>query len=264
MTAPLDLARLLRLLGLAVVLTACRFDVAVDTTVNADGTGEVVVAGTVDNDVVDRVPGLAGSLVLDDASATGWVVEGPTATEDGGLGVTLRHPFTTVQEAANLLNSLGPPFGNLTFERTATDDEVTVTMSGTLTLPGGTWDAFGDQALLASTGGTPFGAQLAESGANPADSMSVQLAVRLPGKIEDTSGDRRDGAVVWSAPLDGSAAEVTARSVLRAGSSNGWAGPLGTTALVLLIAWLVAGIGLAVLVVRARSRRRNRPVRVRY
>ena len=67
----------------------------------------------VDKDVVDRVPGLAGSLVLDDATAAGWVVEGPAATEDGGLTVTLRHPFTTVQEAANLLNSLGPPFGNV-------------------------------------------------------------------------------------------------------------------------------------------------------
>ena len=92
--------------------------------------------------------------------------------------MTLRHPFTTVQEAANLLNSLGPPFGNVVFEYAATDDDVTVTLTGTLSLPGGTWDAFGDQAMLTSTGGTPFGAQLAESGANPAESMSVELSVR--------------------------------------------------------------------------------------
>ena len=71
------------------------------------------------------MPGLAGSLVLDDATAAGWVVEGPAATEAGGLSVTLRHPFATVQEAANLLNSLGPPFGNVALERTATEDEVT-------------------------------------------------------------------------------------------------------------------------------------------
>ena len=107
---------LLGLFAAALVLAGCRLDVAVDTTVNADGTGEVVVAGVVDKDVVDRVPGLAGSLVLDDATAAGWVVEGPVGTEDGGLTVTLRHPFTTVQEAANLLNSLGPPFGNVVFE----------------------------------------------------------------------------------------------------------------------------------------------------
>ncbi len=216
----MKVVRLIGVLGLAILLAACRLDVDVDTTVNADGTGEVVVVGTVDKDVVDRVPGLAGSLVLDDATSAGWVVEGPAATESGGLIVTLRHPFVTVQEAANLLNSLGPPFGDLVFEYTATEDDVAVTLAGTLSLPGGTWDAFGDQALLTSTGGTPFGAQLTESGANPAESMSVELAVRLPGEVEDTTGDRRDGAVVWSAPLDGSVAEVTARSVLSEGGGG--------------------------------------------
>jgi hypothetical protein len=260
----MKLVRLLGVFGLAVLLAACRLDVDVSTTVNAEGSGEVVVEATVDKDVVDRATGLAGSLSLDDAIASGWVVDGPTPTDDGGLTVTLQHPFTTVQEAANLLNSLGPPFGNLVFERTATDDEVTVTMSGTLTLPGGSWDAFGDQALLASTGGTPFAAQLTESGANPAESMSVELAVRLPGDVEATTGDRRDGAVVWSAPLDGSATDVAARSVLRSGGGSSWAGPVGTAALVLLVTWLVVGIVLAVMVARARSRRRNRPLRRLY
>jgi hypothetical protein len=246
------------------MLAACRLDVAVDTTVNADGTGEVVIVGTVDKEVVDRVPGLTGSLSLADATAAGWTVEGPAATEDGGLTVTLRHQFVSVQEAANLLNSIGPAFGDLVFEHTATEDEVTVTMAGTLSLPGGTWDAFGDQALLTSTGGTPFAAQLAESGATPTESMSVDLAVRLPGDVEETSGDRRDGTLVWTAPLDGSVADVSARSVLRPDSGSGWAGPLGTAALVLLVAWLIAGIGLAVMVVRARRRRRNRPLRRLY
>jgi hypothetical protein len=256
--------RLLGLVGLAIVLAACRLDVAVDTSVNADGTGEVVVGAIVDKDVVDRVPGLAGSLVLDDATAAGWGVEGPAATEDGGLIVTLRHPFATVEEAANLLNSLGPPFGGVAMARTVTEDEVTVTMSGTLTLPGGTWDAFGDQALLTSAGGTPFGAQLTESGANPAESMTVELSVRLPGDIEETTGDRGDGAVSWSAPLDGSAQDLATRAVLREGGGSGWAGPLSTAALVLLIAWLVVGIALIVMVLRARGRRRSRPVRIRY
>ena len=95
--------------------------------------------------------------------------------------------------------------------------------------------------------------------------MSVELSVRLPGDVEQSNGDTRDGAVVWSAPLDGSSIDVSARSVLRVGSgSSGWAGPLGTVALMLLIAWLIIGIVLVVLVVRARSRRRNRPLRRLY
>jgi hypothetical protein len=69
---------------------------------------------------------------------------------------------------------------------------------------------------------------------------------------------------VWSAPLDGSVADVTARSVLSEGGGGGWAGPVSTLALVLLIAWLIVGIALAVLIVRARSRRRHRPLRRLY
>jgi hypothetical protein len=251
------------ILAAALLLAACNLDVTVSTTVAADGSGDVAVVATVDKDVVDRVPGIAGSLTLDDATGAGWTVEGPAATDDGGLTVTLGHPFATVQEAANLVNSLGPPFGNVAFERTASDDEVATTMSGTLGLATGTWDDFGDQALLTAAGGTPFGAQLAESGANPAESMTVELAVRLPGDVE-ANGDRRDGAVVWSAPLDGSTVEISARAVLRAGSDGGWAGPVSTGALVLLVAWLAAGIALIVLVVRAHQRRRNRPLRRLY
>jgi hypothetical protein len=245
------------------LLAGCRLDVAVSTNVAADGSGDVAVVATVDKEVVDSVPGIAGSLVLDDAAGAGWTVEGPAATNDGGLTVTLRHPFATVQEAANLLNSLGPPFGNIAFERAATDDEVATTMSGTLGLATGTWDDFGDQALLAAAGGTPFGAQLAESGANPAESMAVELAVRLPGEV-DSNGDGRDGAAVWSAPLDGSTAEISARSVLRSGGGGGWAGPVSTGALVLLVAWLAVGFALIALVVRANQRRRNRPLRRVY
>jgi hypothetical protein len=262
------MSRPIRLLGfvvLAVTLAACRLDVDVSTTVEPDGSGEVIVVGVVDKDVVDRVPGLAGSLVLDDAVAAGWVVDGPAATEAGGLTATLRHPFATVQEAANLLNSLGPPFTAIALERTASDEEVVVSMSGTLALPGGTWDAFGDQALIAAAGGTPFAAQLDESGASPAESMSVELAVRLPGEVEQSNGETRDGALVWSAPLDGSSIDVSARSVLRAGGGgSGLAGPLGTLALVLLIAWLIVGVVLVVLVMRARNRRRHRPLRRLY
>ena len=101
--------RLLVLVLGAVVLSACRLDVTVDLTVNADGTGEIVLVATVDADVVNQVPGLAGSLRLDDAAAAGWIVEGPTSTEAGGMTVTMRHPFASVAEATVLLAALDPP-----------------------------------------------------------------------------------------------------------------------------------------------------------
>jgi hypothetical protein len=256
--------RVLALAACVLVLAGCRLDVSVGVTVGADGSGEVTVVAAVDKDVVDRVSGLAGSLSLEDAAAAGWEVEGPATTEDGGLTLALRRPFVTVQEAASLLNSLGPPFSDVAFERTATEEEVTVTMSGALILAGGSWDAFGDPNLLQVAGGTPFGAQLAESGASPPESMTVDLTVQFPGEVEETTGERGGDGVTWSAPLDGSSQDLATRAVLRAESASGWAGPVATVALVALVLWLAGGITLAAMVIRARARRRNRPVRRLY
>ena len=52
-----------------------------------------------------------GKLV-NPVGAAGWVVEGPSATEAGGLSVTLRHPFASVAEATVLLAALSPPFAD--------------------------------------------------------------------------------------------------------------------------------------------------------
>lgn len=250
-------------LACAFVLAACRLDVRVDVAFDADGTGEVAVTGTVDRDVVDQVPGLAGSLVFTDAVDAGWQVEGPTPTEDGGLTTTLRHAFTSVEEAANLLDSLGPPFSDVAIERTVGEDEVTLAVSGSMALTGG-FDGFADSELIGATGGTPFGEQLAASGATPQESMSVELALTVPGRVRETSGDTRGGAVVWSAPLDGSTAPLTLRAELGPEPGASWAGPLSVLALVLLVLWIAAGITLAVMVSRARARRRSRPLRRLY
>jgi hypothetical protein len=247
----------------SLLLAGCRLDAGVTMTMNPDGSGEVVLVVTVDADVVAQVPGLAGALQLPDATAAGWTVEGPTTTEAGGLTVTLRHSFATAEEATSLLRSIGPPFNpDVTVSRTATDEEVSVTVTGTASLAGGTYDAFADGALIQAAGGVPFAAQLAASGATPAQSMGVQLSMRLPGRIEHTTGSERDGAVVWDLALDGSTTDLATAAVLRAGDDDGgWAGPVSTVALVLLIAWLIAGVALVILVVRARQRRRNRPLR---
>lgn len=245
------------------VLTGCQLGVDVGVTVNADGTGEVAVTAVVDSEVVAQAPGLAGALQLADATTAGWAVDAPTATEDGGLSVTLTHPFTSVEEASSLLNSLGPPFTGITIGHVVTDDDVTVTVAGSLTLPGGTFDAFADAELLAAVGSVPFAAQLSAAGATPASSMTVELALHLPGDVAETTGDQRDGAVVWQAPLDGSTTDLATRSVLSAGGGGGGglSGILSTVALVAGIVWLVGGGVLIWRVVQARKRRRDRALR---
>lgn len=243
-------------------LSACRLDVQVTVDLAADGSGQVVVVATADAEVVEQVPGLAGSLVLDDATAAGWVVEGPTSTADGGLTVTLRHPFVSAAEAAVLVNSLGPPFQGVALDRIATEDRVTTTLTGALVLAGG-FDGFGDSDLVAAAGATPFAAQLDAAGATPQDNMSVELTLSTPGEIEG-GGDHFDGGVRWTAPLDGSTRELSASAVLGGDGGRSWAGPVAAGALILLAVWLAGGVFLATRVWSAQRRRRSRrPTRYR-
>jgi hypothetical protein len=236
------------------VLAACRVDVTVDLTISDDGTGELAVTAVADGDVVEQAPGLAEDLRFDDAVDAGWRVEGPT-TDDGGLTVTLTHPVTSAEEATNLLASLGPPFAEMRLERTTSADgeDTTVVLSGQLTLPDG-FDSFADSELVAAVGGSPFADDLAAAGATPAGSMSAVFRARLPGEVEETNAREDDGALVWEAPLDGTASAVNARAVQRP-SSGGWADVVSMIALVLLVLWIVASAAFIVSVARARSRR---------
>ena len=239
-------------------LSACRVDATVELELGADGTGTVTVTAAADADVVRQAPGLADDLRFDDAIAAGWTVDGPTATDDGGLRVTLRHPVTSAAEATNLLASLGPPFTAMNVERVTSEDgdTTTITLSGELTLPGG-FDAFADADLLAAVGGSPYAEELAAAGADPASSMSVALRARLPGDLEESTGREEDGLHVWEAPLDGSTEAVRLRTVERR-PGGGLSSLLSTVLLLLLVAWVVAATAFVVSVVRARSRRARR------
>jgi hypothetical protein len=254
-------SRLIKSCGIALAVLAlagCRVDVAVDLTIGADGTGELVVTATADAEVVEQAPGLAGDLRFDDAEAAGWTVAGPDPTDSGGLTVTLRHTVSSPKEATNLLASLGPPFVDPRLARAAAGDEVTWTLDGRLTLPNG-FEAFADADLLAAVGGTPYADELA--GADPAESMTVVLRADLPGAVEDTTGERADGGLQWEAPLDGTSVDLATRTVQRPASGGAWARPVSVLALVLLLGWLIAAGLFVAYVVRARQRRGLRRMR---
>ncbi len=246
------LRRLLVSLVGALLLAGCRVDVTVDLIIGADGTGDLTVTATADAEVVEQAAGLAEDLRLDDAIAAGWTVEGPTPTDDGGLTVTLGHPVTSAAEATNLLASLGPPFTDVHVERTTVDDETTVTLSGRLNLASG-FESFADSELLASAGGAPFADEL--DGLTPAETMSVVLRADLPGEVVETTGERRDGALEWEAPLDGSSVDLATTTVQRPARGGSWARPLSVLALVLLLGWLVAAGAFMLSVARVRRRR---------
>lgn len=253
--------RLVLVLGSLLALAACRVDVVVELTMRADGSGELTVVATADAEVVADAPGLAEDLRFDDAVAAGWVIEGPAATDEGGLMATLRHEVTSAEDASNLLAGLGPPFADVRLARAASDGETTVSLSGSLHLAAG-FDSFGDTDMLDAVGATPYAAEIAAAGATPSESMSFVFRADLPGAVESTTGRSEGGALQWDARLDGSTQDLATRTVQRPTRGGSWARPLSWVALAALVVWVllaVAFIAHVVRVRRARARRRAQP-----
>jgi hypothetical protein len=257
--------RVLALLLGALVLTACQVDIAVDVDVEPDGSGTITVIVTADAEVVQRVPTLADDLVLDDATAAGWIVDGPNPTPEGGLTLTLVHDFEAIEngEATNLLQSLGPPFNDIELRRGTSGDVTTNQLRANLGLTDG-FNDFADDELVSAVGAVPFAEEIAASGATPATSMSGTLTAFLPGEIveESTNGALDDeGRFVWTVPFDGP--KVEARAVTEQSPSDGgvWARPLSIVALIALILWvgfMTIFVGYVAIARFRRARRRSR------
>jgi len=251
------LRRVLALLAGALVLAACQVDIEVDLTVEPDGTGTITMTATADGEVVAAVPTIADELVLDDVAAAGWTIDGPVATDDGGLTVTMSHDFVSDQEATNLLRSLGPPFGQMTVQRGTTGDETTTQVSGLLGLTNG-FQSFADEDLVAAIGSAPFAEEIAASGATPETSMTVTFRASLPGDIVagGTTGTvLDDGTIEWTVPMDDTVDDLRAEATQSPGDDRWWARPLSIVALVALIAWVVFMICFITYVAIARWRR---------
>jgi hypothetical protein len=233
--------RIFALLACAIALAACQVDVEVDVVVEPDGTGFITVTATADAEVLAAVPSLADDLVLDDVVEAGWSIDGPTATEDGGLTVVMSHPFRSQGEATNLLQSLGPPFNAMEIGRGTNGDITTNKLSGRLVLVNG-FEAYADADLISAVGSVPFADQIAASGATPENSMSVVIRAQLPGVITDdaTNADpNSDGLLEWVVPLDGSVLPWQAETTQQPGEGQQWARPLSIVALIALVAWVV-------------------------
>ena len=257
-----------RLLALCVCVTAlagCRVDLSVDMNVEADGTGTITLVATADAEVVAAVPTIADELATDDIVAAGWSVDGPTTLPGGGLTITLSHDFTSDREATNLLNSLGPPFNEMSLTRNTSGDDTTTRLAGLLGLPDG-FESFADEDLVAAVGSMPFADQIQASGATPESSMSAVIRAQLPGEIDsdETNGTRLDDdQLEWNVPMDGTVLDWRAVAVQSPGDGRWWARPLSIVALVALVAWVVFMTLFIGYVVWARWQRthRRRPTR---
>ena len=192
----------------ALVLTsACevRTDVAVE--LREDGSGFVSVGAGLDADAVERVPGIADELRLDDLVATGWEVQLPTLEDDGYTWIRVRKPFATPEEAEAVLAEIAGENGPLrdfvvsrerSFARTDYGFEATVDFTGGI-------ESFADESLSELLDGEPLGEDVAAIEARigvPIDeAFTFRIAVRLPGEVESNAPTQAGNGAVWQPTL---------------------------------------------------------------
>ena len=260
------------LLLAAFALAACRVDTTVNVSVRPDGSGTITVTAVADAELVKKTPGLAADLRFDDVAAAGWQIDGPTATDAGGLRVAVSHTFSTTDEATALLTSLNGndgPLHAVSLARTARHGKVTTRLTGTLRVANGL-DAFADPQVLAAIGGSPYATDLAAANLRPTDVLTFTLTADLPGDPV-TSATRPTGTtgaagstptqtLSWTVPMDGTSADLGTTAVLDTSSDTSVWGTVATAAFIGLIAWTVLALGFVLFVAKARRDRALRRV----
>lgn len=239
------------------VLSACRVDIRVDVTADDTGAGTIVVTVDLDAELVALVPGLADDLRVDDLITSGWVIEGPTPINSGGLRVILLYVFESPAEATAAMRQISGPNGpllNPELKRTIAGRTVSTTLDATLQFVGGI-EAFSDPTLSATLGTAPWASTAEKFGVDPQQSVAVTLVAHLPGAIKKSTGTEADGGVIWTAPTDGTAVAVvigTAESKVDGGFWKILATIIGYILGIFLII-----IGILILLVTVARRRRD-------
>jgi len=256
-------SRLLVVVATLVLLAGCHLDLAVQVDVRADGSGTVTVTATADADLLSKAPGAVADLRFDDARAAGWTVDGPTKTAGGGARVVLSKPFSSPEEATQVLaeiNGSRGPLRGLTVTQAREFAKVTTAVHGGVRVDGGV-AAFADDALVKLSGRVPLAQQVAASGVPLDRAATVTLTVTGPGSVRATNGAPVGvGSATWKPSLaDGRSAPVQVTFVREdRAATQARSIERGTTWG--LVAWgvIFALIVLAVALVAAR-RRRGRP-----
>ena len=246
-------ARLLAVAVASVVLASCRVDATVRLDVQPNGAGTVRVTVIADPAVVARAEGLADDLRAADLEAVGWRVDGPDATDDGGLRLVLERSFDGPTQATQILAEINGPAGPLqqvTLVRAGKDTNSTWTLSGRLQVTGGL-EAFADEATRSLLGGAPYAADVQAAGLDIGAALGLNFEASIPGSIDATSGLPAGGTITWKIPLDGSSTDI-ATTVTNVDVASSISRVVRVLLLGLAVLW-VGGAGVLWFMVRTRG-----------
>lgn len=186
---------------------ACEVDASVEVHARPDGTGEVKATALLDRRATRAIGDLATQVALDDLRSAGWEVRGPEENTDGGSEIEVRHGFTHVADARRLLDQLTGTegaFKGFVLEQKRTFLRTETALRGTVDLSRG-MAVFSDAKLTEALGGQPLGVtpeQLEQRLGGPVDrAFGLQVAVRLPGRVESNAPTATGGTAVWAPRL---------------------------------------------------------------
>src|SRR3954451_11496324 len=195
-------------LAFLVVSTACSVDATVTVKVRDDGSGWVQAVVTADREAVQAAQAggakLEDRVRLSDLPAAGWTVDPWVRNADGSAMLTLRKPFTSVDEVPEILHELNGEHGPLqtsAFTRSRSFFSTNYTATGAIDL-GAIGTGISDDPQLVQqlqAQGVDVGGIDAELLDQLRRALKVRLVVELPGRapvtIEPAAGAKTNVVV---------------------------------------------------------------------
>ena len=167
---------------------------------DAGGAGRVTVEVSLDREAATRAGDLRPRVT--DLRRAGWEVRGPARRPDGGIGLSARKRFASVEEATQILRDVGTPLRDVRLTRSRSFAKTRTGFTGTIDLSRGV-ESFSDAELQRQLGGRPLGVESQRLDAVN-DALTMRVRARLPGggaSWEAKAGDRTDmraSAEAWN------------------------------------------------------------------
>ncbi|MEX0768995.1 MAG: hypothetical protein WD029_11035 [Microthrixaceae bacterium] len=206
------------LLGASAVLllASCQMESVVEIIVEEGGSGTVNVTVRLDAEAAQKLGDPVTAVRLEDLAAAGWSVDAPKqlteGPKQGGLSFVVRRKFGSPDELALVLAEIGggpeqpnPVFSDVQLELSDGFAKTNYKFSSVINLTG-SLEQFSDADLTAVLGGLPLARtpeELQAEGLRNPEAATLSLRVRMPGKLDESTGRTEGNTAVWEFPMSG-------------------------------------------------------------
>ena len=233
--------------ALGALLAGCELRTEINIDVAADGSGTIEVGAGVDDDALERRPGVLDDLALDDLVATGWTATEPTKEADGLTWVRLEHEFARPEEVGPLVDEIAGdagPFRDFALTRRDGFADTTYDFSGVVDFTSGVSGLTDDPELAEALEAEPIELIEAEFGQAIDEVLQFRIGVRLPGDVTSNAPTQASNGARWApSVLEREAVELNASGTLTRNERYLWSvvAVVAGFALILFLAIRFAG-----------------------